>query len=211
MPRVAALLHGIELVGDGRHHAEGEGAVHEVALLVIEAEVRAARLVAPEFGADGRVDDLRQIPRRRDVHRHAIEDEADRSRGILLAPDHAVAEMRDRGHAGVERDALVAARLEDEPLARVGPHLDVAHRQRMAVEQFRHFRGGRQRLLFGAAVEDGLRPQGRDAVHQLFAFRRHRFPTDPPRALDRQAWSMATAECHFDSRHAPTRLPVIAK
>ena len=53
------------------------------------------------------------------------------------------------------------------PLARRLAHFDVGQRQVVAVEQLGDLGGGRQRLVFGAAVVDGLGAQRLDARLEL--------------------------------------------
>ena len=118
-------------------------------LLVSETAVVGRRLEAAEFGAHGGVDQFGQIMRDVDIRAQTKEDIAALAERILLATDPAIAEMSDRADAVVERNSLFAMGLVDA-------QFDVGQRQVMAIEQFGDLGGGGQRIVLGAAIDDGL-------------------------------------------------------
>jgi hypothetical protein len=77
-------------------------------LIVPETPIAGCGLVAAEFGTDGGVDQFGQIVRDFDIRAKTEEDIAALARLILLAPDPAVAEIRDGADAVVEGDSLLA-------------------------------------------------------------------------------------------------------
>ena len=133
------------------------------------AELAIARrgLVAAEFRAHGRVDQLGEVVRHLDIGAKTEEDVAHIAGRILLAPDPAIAEVRNGTDAIVERDALAAARLVDAPLAGRLANLEVGQRQLVAVEQLGDLGGGGDCFAFGAAVGDCLGAQPLDARPKL--------------------------------------------
>jgi len=118
-------------------------------LLVPEPAVVGRGLEAAEFGAHGGVDQFGQIMRDVDIRAQTKEDIAALAERILLATDPAIAEMSDRADAVVERNSLFAMGLVDA-------QFDVGQRQVMAIEQFGDLGGGGQRIVLGAAIDDGL-------------------------------------------------------
>ena len=105
-----------------------------------------------------------------DIRAEAEEDIAALAGLILLAPDPAVAEIRDGADAVVERNPLLAVGLILAPLARRLANLDVGQRQVVAIEQLGDLGSGRQRLVLGAAIVDGLGAQRLDARLELVEF-----------------------------------------
>ena len=57
--------------------------------------------------------------------------------------------------------------LKDPPFARRCAQLDVGERQIVAIQQLGDLGGGRQRLILGAAIGDGLGAQPLDARPEL--------------------------------------------
>src|SRR5438132_14389307 len=94
-----------------------------------------------------------------DIRAKAEEYVSDLAGLVLLAPDPAVAEIRNSAYAVVEWNALLAPGLILALLARRFANFDVSQRQVVAVEQLGDFGGGGQRLVFGAALVDGLGAQ----------------------------------------------------
>ena len=165
---VPSRLHRRELVGDGRDHAQREGRVRQVPLLVAEPPiVRGGLVPAAELGADRGIDQLGQDVRGLDVRAQPEEDVPRLAGQVLLAPHAAIAEIREDADAVVERDALLAVRLVHAPLTGRLADLDIGQRQVVAVEQLGDLGGRRQRLALGAAVVDGLGAQAPDAQLEL--------------------------------------------
>src|SRR4051794_38087960 len=102
-----------------------------------------------------------------DIRAKTEEDIAALAGLVLLAPDPAVAEIRDGADAVVERDPLLAVSLKQAPLTRRLAHLDVGQRQVVAIEQLGDLGSRRQRLVLGAAIVDGLCAQRLDAQLEL--------------------------------------------
>ena len=164
---IAAGLHRCQLVRNRRDHSERKRGVGEMPLIVPEPAIIRRGLVAAEFGADRGVDQFGQIVRDLDIRAKAEEDIAALARLILLAPDPAVAEIRDGADAVVERDSLLAVGLIRAPFARRLANVDVGQRQVVAIEQLGNLGGRGQCLVFGAAVVDGLCAQCLDAHLEL--------------------------------------------
>ena len=103
---------------------------------------------------------MRRLHIRGQTEKH-VTDRAARGR---LDPHLAIAEQADRRHTFVERRAPPSAGVDADALARLIAHLDLAKRQAIAIEQFRHFPCGGERLLFRAAMFDGFGAQCLDAL-----------------------------------------------
>ena len=99
-------------------------------------------LVAAGLGAYRSVDQFGQVMRDFDIRTQAEEDIAALAGLVLLAPDPAIAEMRDGADAVVERDSLLAPGFIDAPFARRCANVDVGQRQVVAIEQFGDLGGG---------------------------------------------------------------------
>jgi hypothetical protein len=105
-----------------------------------------------------------------DIRAQAEEHIAALAHLVLLAPDPAFAKIRDGADAIIERDSLLAVGLVRQPLAGRLANVDVGQRQVVAIEHLGDFGGGGQRLVFGAAVVDGLGAQCLDARLELVEF-----------------------------------------
>ena len=136
-------------------------------LLVPEPPIVDRGLEAAELGAHGAVDQFGQIMRDLDIRAKTEEHIAALAGRVLLAPDPAIAEIRDRADAVVERNSLLAMGLVVPPFARRLAHLDVGQRQVVAIEQLGDLGGGGQRLVLGAAIVDGLGAQRLNARLEL--------------------------------------------
>jgi hypothetical protein len=126
-----------------------------------------AEVLKRPSGAHGAVDQLGQIMRHLDVGGQPEEHVNVVAVRVLLAPDPAIAEPRDRPDAVVDRNALLAMGLVDLTVAGRCLELDVRQRQVVAIEQFRDLGGGGQRLVLGAAIGNGLGAQRLNAGLQL--------------------------------------------
>ena len=164
---IAAGLHRCQLVRYGRDHPQREGGVRQMPLIVPEPFIVGGGLVAAELGADGGVEQFGQVVRDFDVRPKTEEDIAALASLILLAPNPAVAEIRDGADAVIERNSLLAVGLIRAALARRLAHLDVGQRQVVAIEQLGDFGSGGQRLVLGAAIVDGLCAQRLDTHLEL--------------------------------------------
>ena len=136
-------------------------------LLVPEPPIFRCGLVAAELGANGSVDQFGQVVRDFDIRAKTEEYVSGLTGLVFLAPDPAVAEIRNRAYAVIERNSLLAVGLHTRALARCFANFDVGQWQVVAIEQLGDFGGGGQRLVFGAAVIDGLGAQCMDARLEL--------------------------------------------
>ena len=135
--------------------------------VVPEPSIVGCGLVATEPGADGGIDQFGQIVRDFDIRAKTKEDISALAGLILLAPDPAVAELRDGADAVVERDSLLTVGLIRATFARRLAYIGVGQRQIVAIEQLGDFGSGGQRLILGAAVVDGLCAQRLDTHLEL--------------------------------------------
>jgi hypothetical protein len=89
-----------------------------VPLLVPEPPIFRCGLVAAELGPNGSVDQFGQVVRDFDIREKTEEYVSGLTGLVFLAPDPAVAEIRNSAYAVVERNSLLAVGLILAPLAR---------------------------------------------------------------------------------------------
>ena len=98
-------------------------------------------LVTAELGPNGSVDQLGQVVRDFGIRAKTKEYVSGLTGLVFLAPDLAVAEIRNCAYAVVERNSLLAVGLILAPLARCFADFDVGQRQVVAVEQLGNLGG----------------------------------------------------------------------
>jgi len=92
------------------------------------------------LGVKRLLDEVIEIARCCHVGRHAEEHVAQRARPALLAPNPAVEERRDGGHAVIDRSHPFAAGLDGGALAGLLLQVELAQAEAVAVQQLRHLR-----------------------------------------------------------------------